>query len=286
VYGSSVENDLAYEESLKERAVPPKLVYDFLYVDVNRIARLVAQLNQGGVVTETAREWSLGGEAGVKLSHFIPFAIKGIFGNKRSESYDPSWRLPVLFLDQMEAHIVSEPLHWGVGQIVTLTGSLSVSEYVFAGQMLKVPAVRDAILNPRSPTSVQLSQSEIESFANAAKVMPHMLQAAVSTDSLTSWSTLNDACTTASTGDLTLKCGSAIDGKWTLTGILDVKPDESKQSSNGTPVSGYSQEFRALGDAVRSAIGRPQDSYGITPLTIHRKVEVPDIGRSFSFFRA
>lgn len=255
-----------------------KLVYDFLYVDVNRIARLVAQLDGRGLLTETVRELTRGVASDVTVKvPWLPFSLKGELSNKSADHHDPSWRLPVLFLDQMQAHIVPDPAAWATGQIVTLTGAISFRDFAFAGQMLQVAAVRH-LLQSRSPSDPHLTKAELTEFTNAADAMPHMLQALITDGETTTWSTLNDACTTASTGDLILKCGGEIEGRWTLTGILDAKGDGASQAPPSPFDKGFEHEFRRFGDAVRTTLGRPPAAFGVTPLTIHRKVEVPDIG--------
>jgi hypothetical protein len=255
-----------------------KQVYDFLYVDVNRIARLVAQLDGRGLLKETVSELTRGAESEATLKiPWLPLRVKGVLSNKRADHYDPSWRLPVLFLDEMQHHIAKSASTWEIGQIVTLTGSIAFRDFAFASQMLKVAAVRDGLVAETAPAA-RHPKAQSDVFGNAADVLPHMLQALVSDGHVTTWSTLNDACTTASTGDLTLKCGGDIEGLWTLTGILDAKSNPTPGLSRDNEQRGFASEFRRFGEVVRATVGRPPAAFGVTPLTIHRRVEVPDIG--------
>ena len=104
-----------------------------------------------------------------------------------------------------------------------------------------------------------------------------MLQTQVTNGAVTAWSTVNDAFTTASTGDLILKCGGNIQGTWTITGMLDAKANDTDTNAISKTTDDFSMGFRVFGNAVRNVTGRPANCYGVTPLTIHRKVEVPKL---------
>ena len=255
----------------------PQQVYDFLYVDVKRIARLVAQLDGKGILQETTRELAAGADVENKFNLlFWQIAISPKATLSKGSRYDPSWRLPVVFLDEMRRHIVSDPKTWEIGQIVTLTGAIAFRDFAFARELLRVDAIQKLMLQDDVGTESMLEDKQLALFRNAAEALPHMLQTYVTDGAITTWSTVNDAFTTASTGDLILKCGGNIQGAWTITGVLDAMANDGNSMSEPEDSGGgFSTEFRIFGNAVRSVIGRPASCYGVTPLTIHRKVEVP-----------
>lgn len=260
----------------EEVQVPQKPVYDFLYVDVNRIARLVAQMDGSGILKETVRELSRRTEANAEVKPpFFSFRLKGAEDAKRADRYDPSWRLPVQFLDEMAGRIATDPSGWAIGQIVSLTGSIAFRDFAFAGQLLKISRIHTRLTSPQLPSLMRLTNRQLTTFIEIADAMPHLLLALVTDGKANTWSTANVACTTASTGDLILKCGGDIQGLWTLTGILDTNLDSTSGPTWDCSTEGFGGEIRAFSEAVRVTLGRPPGAFGVTPLTIHRKVELP-----------
>jgi len=239
---------------------------DFLYVDTNRIARLVAQMNDAGVVTEVLQEMTRSGEVSGGFKYLINWSSRYSRAGKNSRAYDPKWRLPVEFVNLTENAAEDALVPSAViGDIVRLKGSLSLVDHCFMKEALMVPAISDLYnLADDKDSAANTSPETLKSH----ETLPNFLVATIRSGSINSWSTLNNACTTASTGDLILKCGAVIAGEWTLIGILDQVPSRA-DSKPPIPEPTAEAQLAAL---VRKRLGSPLDHYGITPLTIHRTV--------------
>jgi hypothetical protein len=242
---------------------------DFLYVDTNRIARLVAQMDEAGVVKEVVRELSYGAEAKGGIKYFfgeLSAAIKG--DRKNSRTYDPQWRLPVEFVKLTEsAEDHTSILSASRGDIVKLIGQLSLIDYRFMSEMLKVPSISDGYSSAVGAASAV--HPSPDALVKTYDSVPNLLVAMISAGPIKTWSTLNNVCTTASTGDLILKCGPSIAGEWTLIGILDELP-LTLRNAKPSPEPTVEAE---IASQVRAHLGSPLDHHAITPLTIHRRVQ-------------
>jgi hypothetical protein len=81
---------------------------------------------------------------------------------------------------------------------------------------------------------------------------------------------------------LLLKHGVGIEGTWSMLGVLDALPisgfDEMKadlsQVTAAESLGALGLLLGKLGPAIRRMLGRPDGSYGITPLLIFREVSI------------
>lgn len=218
---------------------------DFLYVDTNRVARILAQLGDRGLATQHSSELLEQSEAGSELSIYIAKLSAGGKTEARSvATYDPSWRLPVEFAQLSDKLGFIDLASGRCGDIVRATGQLKLRDYEFLRQL---PPDETAPVDVTSP--------------------PHLIHASIIEGSRTTWSTLNSACTTASTGDLVMKFGTNIPGEWTLIGVLDHNQG-SQQPAGDSEMS----EFDRLAELARKRFGRPEEALSITPLLIYREL--------------
>jgi hypothetical protein len=92
------------------------------------------------------------------------------------------------------------------------------------------------------------------------------------------WALLRDEYIAGSSSDLALRYGMAIDGEWSLLGIVDALPADQGTSQTFDPsvlaaIAGnaIAGEIAKVARIAR-AMGRPWNAFGLTPLLIFREV--------------
>ena len=224
--------------------------YDFLYVDTKRIARLLAQFDGLGVATQNSREVldkaTVGGEGNIFL---LKLNAEAESESKAVVTYDPSWRLPIEFANLAKGDGFKQLDKAKPGDIIVISGHLALRDYEFLNDVQKAKGVGTGPA-PELPR------------------LPFLIHASISQSGRKTWSTLNAACTTASTGDLALKFGTNIPGIWTLIGVLD----DGEFSTEANPLA--HDAFDGAVEDARQRFGRPEGASGVTPLLIYRVVRI------------
>lgn len=286
-------------------------VYDFLYHDPRRIGSFLAQFDDSGVLTgvtqgDTAargarRGWraSLGGSmdgAGIGPGGNVSFeSIPAEAGSSSSSRvYDPLWTNALTFLDYVEEEglLSREPDNAGMGQLVLISGGLWIVDTTILRTMMTSPYFKKMITGSAkptgnrhdrraaasAPTNQNQSPDSIEGGIALMELMPHLIQARVTSGTTTYWASLLPEGLTTSPSDLFLKHGLRPAGEWAMVGVLDAVPD----SVSANPLVENIQALAELGQymgalypiasATRPMIGRPARAYGVTPLLIFREV--------------
>lgn len=112
-------------------------------------------------------------------------------------------------------------------------------------------------------------------------VLPHMVNATITTNlSERVWAVLRQEFMVTPSAELVLSHGSGIPGEWAMLGILSGQPDFGEtefqtEMANmlttlppGIVSSGLGIMMGLLSPLIRTTMGRPANSYGVTPLLI------------------
>ncbi|BDV34675.1 hypothetical protein [Methylocystis iwaonis] len=133
----------------------------------------------------------------------------------------------------------------------------------------------------QKPTAATEAELAVEMMA----MMPHSAIAAVSSGPHAAWCVLRDEWLTVPAADILLKHGVNVAGEWSMLGILDAMPDQPNIEIepgifsrnidyfiSGMKLSQMAMHFAGFAGPARLLLGRPEESYGITPLLIFRQV--------------
>jgi len=213
-------------------------------------------------------------------------------GTEASERvYDPLWTNALTLLDFLhERNLLKRDLgRAGIGQFILTGGSLSIVDLsimksIFSNSLLKRTLLNQAASatttgnraerRAKPDHQAQKPSSELEVGMELLSSYPMTVQSTIKTaNGETVWCTLKSECMVVSSGDLLLQHGLKLVGEWNLVGILDAKPDEP--SVGLLDQSGFNPMLAALGflaPVVRQVMGRPNETFGITPLMIFRSV--------------
>lgn len=290
-------------------------VFDFLYYDAARISSFLSQFDRFGHLTEITHSERAHRNKTSSIQNQLSgsvVAVKGAttsktdtgsqYGEDSLRTYDPRWTNALFFLDYLDEHqILQRSLNKArIGQIVLFTGDLAVFDLGLLRSMWSLPTVKKAIISGASENDTPVGNraerrrekksnngqqvNEAELAVELLSVLPHSIQAAVSTDSDSVWSTLRDECLVVPPADLFMKHGLAINGSWSVVGILDALPEDFtdeleaqehaiRQISAGLRLGAMGAQMAPfLVPSVRPLLGRPAMSFGITPLLIFREV--------------
>ena len=219
--------------------------------------------------------------------------------------YDPYWSNARAFLDHLSSNglihldVTTAPM----GGFVLISGGLNVIDLGMLKEAWKLPSIKRAALSGAqeaeggSPgnradrrrqqrahgSSAQMSEAESNTqlMLELLSVLPHSIHAIVASGFESVWCGLKEEYLTGSSSDFMLKHGVVIPGKWSILGILDGRPDYSDTGEGdeliADPNSILSNSLlgivaNQLAPIVRLMLGRPIQSYSVTPLLVFRQV--------------
>jgi hypothetical protein len=284
--------------SIKERE-EPKLdsVLDFLYYDNRRVALLIAQFDDFGLLqqierTETTAESATDkarmsaniGPRSLSLQTGIDRGTEETGTDSSKRVYDPFWVIPLSFRDYLEERgLLRNNLNTArIGQIVVVRGRLTILDMGLLKSLWRIPeakenAMQSALQNPGQDASNV--ERTVNMFFQIADTLPHDVQCIFSTTNTNKvWALLRDEHITGSSSDLALRYGMGIDGEWSLLGIVDALPGDQEESQLTRQAAVAAIENNAIAGEIAKiaevarAMGRPQNAYGVTPLLIFREI--------------
>lgn len=253
-----------------------KQVFDFIYVDVGRIERLVAQMDELGVLTSLSQEHSKGkqssGEQSGKIGGTLgvvsgessdKMEIANTFGKSMVRSFDGRHALPISFLNMLaeEGMIEADPSNWRSGSIGQITGGVTIANM-------------EVLTRLTSSSVIGALDDEIENAAVAFELLGKSaarVQAVVLKGGTRAWGIYDVDNWVMDPDALSAYHGSKLTGQWTMIGIVEALPGE-----NSAP------NFEHFGEAMQSLakftelstqlIGRKSSCHGVTPLLLFRQV--------------
>ena len=274
-------------------------VYDFLYYDADRVASFLGQFDPDGHLTGIQTNARSGGSskstAGITASAGVPFvAGGGATGQDESgkawhrgaeKTFNPLWGNALAFLDYLTERqlIVTDMASAGMGQIIQISGALSIVDTSILKTMIQSPVIKKMFQVEESAPSGPRQAKErarqgptpVDTGMAIMEVLPHVIQARMATGNSVFWSSLLGTGLTVSPGDLLLKHGLHIGGTWNVVGVLDALPDDITASGpvvSDEDLGAYITALSAMVPTIRPMLGRQPHAYGITPLLIFREV--------------
>lgn len=284
-------------------------LYDFLYLDRDRIKSLIAQLNDNGVLQTLKQtngdksfdssELDVGGTANA-----IVFKAKGKaaikLGEESNESleltHDATWSLPLQLLDLLaEKNLITiGSSDSRLGSLSLISGNIVVFDVTtmkkslpfFANYMelqkrniakTLPPKAKKSKKTPHDINELEVSDGmTVGVISNFLDIIPTSVQMELYDDhGNKSWMTLNPEWLTINATDLALKYGSTLPGQWHVLGIIDAIPESLNNSSKFTHEETNEMKSGIYGmiDELKNLLGRSDSQYGITPILMFRAIE-------------
>lgn len=281
-------------------------VFDFIYVDFQRISLLLSQFNNLGEMSQVSefKGAGRGSEKGdsQELSGTVAVASGKTQFDSRilarheqsiSRTYDPRWMNAINFLDEAEGRsLLNREIETArIGELVLISGPLKITDFGALRDIWNKPSMVQA-MKAGQTSNVSLNRHErrktgkssvkenrepdgIDLFLDLVDVLPHTVQSTIG-NLPKGWGILRDEGLIGSATDFVLKFGGKIPGNWTMIGILEAFPDTIENPEDIVQTSALDQVgdalFSHLEPITRQLLGRPTIAYGLTPLLILREV--------------
>ena len=276
-------------------------VFDFLYVDAQRIAVFLAQVDENGHLTGLSKTVSTTSNKGGTWNAQI---AKRDFSDSEQSSihkqFDPRWIAPLNFLAEAQSMMKRDLEAARIGDLVLTSGELSMFDMSLLEKAWKLDFVKKAVVSSMGEQTQSVirgrSRSErrragkLQESASAQKdaeaglefmgILPHLIQATIANGDHTVWCILREESLTTPANEIFLKHGVAVSGTWHIVGMIDALPDyESDEISRYNQIvaanrlGGMSAAFAShIVIPVKTALGRPKEAFGITPILIFRQI--------------
>ncbi|MDB5577893.1 MAG: hypothetical protein JWR80_3069 [Bradyrhizobium sp.] len=271
---------------------------------------LLTGLTQGEGVTKGARrskKFGFGAQAPIIGGGNLEFEIgPGEAGSQTMErAYDPFWTNALTFLDFLEEKQLIQPQieAASLGQFVLARGRLTMLDLTIFKEAWALGTIQRAMrAGSESPApegnrqerrshkiTGQKQQNQMPSDTDIAielmGILPHTVHATISTEfGDATWAVLRNEFMVTPSSELVLTHGSGMPGEWAMLGILNARPDfgetEFQQQLAGVAQtlppglvnSGVGMMMQLLSPLIRTALGRPENAYAVTPLLIFREI--------------
>lgn len=276
-------------------------VFDFLYVDAQRIAVFLAQIDNNGhlvgISTNVSSSSSKGGTWNAQIAK-RDFSDSG--QSSLQKQFDPRWIAPLNFLDEFQNMMKRDLETAQIGDLVLASGALSIFDMSLLEKAWKLESVKKAIVSTmgeqtrsvvqgrsrseRRRADKQQASSDAQKDAEAGLefmgILPHLIQATVSDGDDALWCILRQEGLTTPANEIFLKHGVSVSGTWRIVGIIDALPDHGSdevslfnQIAAARKLGGMSAAIAShMVIPVKAALGRPKEAFGVTPMLIFRQI--------------
>lgn len=263
-------------------------LYDFVYLDRDRLAAFSAQIFDNGTLVGLKVEDKVQNQVTSEMSS----GLKPVFTAAEKENltnirgiekqFDAGWALPLNVLNKLdELGLIKRSLaDADFGELVLFSGSINLIDLGIMRELWEPIAAMEAFNNqPKTKTTAKLREAQKERegskhIASIMKHLPHSIQLRIFNDHEQAWSSLRREFLTINSEDFILKHGASIQGKWHCLAILDGKPYVEDEGLN-IPDGANDLEFAMwqMSMQLRLLLGRSGAAYGLTPISIFRSVQ-------------
>lgn len=271
-------------------------LYDFIYIDKNRLYSLVSQLNEKGFLTKqitshngsdtssTQKNTQSGKAVNFKAlvaevnlgadnssiqteSSTSGINIQDIFN---TEHIAPSFLINKL----IKSDLVTKNLNSSYGDLMYLSGSISIKDTSIMQKMYE--PLSDLIFEGFQQATDGSTGVNAQGVLAMLNSIPHMVNFSICTKMGNAWSTLNKDYFLVDYQDFMLKHGVNLAREWRCLAILDSKPLDSNEILCPTTIDSLEAIYDSVMPIVQEAFGMSSETYGISPIAIFRELNSLD----------
>lgn len=271
-------------------------LYDFIYIDKNRLYSLVSQLNEKGFLTKqitshngsdtssTQKNTQSGKAVNFKAlvaevnlgadnssiqteSSTSGINIQDIFN---TEHIAPSFLINKL----IKSDLVTKNLNSSYGDLMYLSGSISIKDTSIMQKMYE--PLSDLIFEGFQQATDRSTGVDAQGVLAMLNSIPHMVNFSICTKMGNAWSTLNKDYFLVDYQDFMLKHGVNLAREWRCLAILDSKPLDSNEILCPTTIDSLEAIYDSVMPIVQEAFGMSSETYGISPIAIFRELNSLD----------
>jgi hypothetical protein len=253
-------------------------LYDFIYIDDHKSKILLAQIEANGILTQVIsrikEEECHSGEAGMDKIVVAKKIGQLLESESVEHSFDTSSSIHLSLLNKLgeQNRINRDITKASIGEIVLFTGDA----YFLDIETLQktVPLLKHF--------KKQLNKNDYSMVMDVLKLIPPSIQFIFkdySDSPKKVWMTISSSNMLITASDLMLKYGNNLNGKWSVIGLLDSKPESLESIESLESTESISIDDREIGNSLgvistifKGLIGKHDSYYGITPIMIFREV--------------
>ncbi|OCZ87172.1 hypothetical protein A9G00_20750 [Achromobacter xylosoxidans] len=261
-------------------------IFDFAYLDRDRLSAFSAQIFDHGVLTSLKSS----NQTVDTIASDMTGGFKPIFTAAEKESlantaalekqFDASWTLPLNVLNRLDelGAIKRSLADANLGELVLMKGSINIMDLEMIRNLWEPIMLLEEGNSEQPKTHSQKKEAvktkaQTKAILEVLKHLPHSFQLRVFNETEQAWCSLKRDCLTINGHDITLKHGPSIAGDWFCLAILDAKPeDENSDFAIPDGSSDIEQMMWNFQLQLRILLGRRLDNFGITPITLFRRV--------------
>lgn len=262
-------------------------LFDFLYVDKEKVAYLYSQLFPEGLMigydvssSEDDKQTNT-----IGLSKIVKAGVDVTQTSTQSQThrFDTQWSAAIVLLDKLsESNRLkkSDITEATLGDLVLIEGSLQILDFDLIKKGL-VPFLDTAenIISRQSNTAKKNFKKEADMIKGMMKFISCVENAVninLLTNNETVWASSKREYFNISPQSICLEHGSSITGKWNLLAILNEAPDNDfqsiKDSVSNIKGNKLTDIFNKISDGFREFTGRGENCYGVTPILLFREL--------------
>lgn len=263
-----------------ESEEPRAILYDFFFIDQERVRSLYAQLFSGllaGVDMLTGEQhkhvWQM--RAGSNNLAALISQRESAEDVGKTEHISPHDLMlhDVLAALRERDMICRVPASASPGSLLLLHGTLGLLDFkLLEGAVKLLPDM--ARLNDNAGQRGKTRKKADFAFAGALKkiveVIPWGMTMVLQTAEVTAWGAINRALLRADPGHMVLQSGPVLPGEWYLLAVVDAPVSPTSNTIKGLPE--LHQGLLSGLAGMRAAVGMPEGFIGVTPLLIFRKI--------------
>ncbi|VEB42949.1 Uncharacterised protein [Chromobacterium violaceum] len=262
-----------------------KSLFDYLYIDRDRLSSYSAQLFEYGSLTSIKSTEGVNKKFGSHLEGGIPKILNSRLSEDAStnesleRSFDAAWSLPLNVINALDQHgLVNRDISsTNYGQLVLIKGAIQLLDLSMLQNMWD--GIAKMMVN-ELPTATsaqkkakQEAEKEAKDMASVISKLPHTLQFKVFNDEAMVWSTLKPEHMIINPFDFAMKHGATISGEWFALGIVDAKPSDIEDFDKIATSNELEKGLLFMLSQLRSVMGRSLGDYGITPVAVFREIK-------------
>ncbi|GAA5786146.1 hypothetical protein YWS52_24690 [Chitiniphilus shinanonensis] len=263
-----------------------EFLFDFVYLDRDKLSSYSAQLFADGVLTGTKSSHQSTEHSGSKFDAGVKGLISagGSDGESIAKSlerhFDASWTLPINVLNALDENgMIRRSLdNARIGNLVLIKGNVQFVDLRMIQEIWGPIMNLGSASDKKCITAAQRRHKAEEDKSTTALVqilskLPHTLQMRLFGFGGQIWASLKHGNMVVNPDDFAFKHGSCIPGKWYCLGILDALPDNDEQPNIPNGMSQIESAMLDMLEVLKDQFGRRSGDYGVSPIAIFRKVD-------------
>lgn len=262
-------------------------IFDFFYLDNQKIKSFYAQLNGFGALSSLKQTSQILDARKLEATIGIPSVTGGKMANDHTASnssehlYDGIPTMPREMINQLDelGFIYQELVPENLGSLVLLEGYLNITDIEVMKAVIDptISFMMNTMPNTTASHKTKIKELEktIKPMVDFMKNIPFALSCNLFVPSSEQdfkqvWMSLSREDMSSVIHDINFKHGEKLAGSWYVLGVLDAIPNSEDKTNFIIPENGDMAQFKKSMSEMMKMFGRDDEDYGMTPIAIFR----------------